>query len=89
MNNNLFDIDHQREQKRFIIVVADDAAVLEYQLLDNNIVDFTRTYVPPRHRGQGHAEALVQAGLAWANQQGYQLQASCWYVDKFLKLDAK
>lgn len=89
MNNTLFDIDHQSEQSRFIILVADDAAVLEYQLLDNNIVDFTRTYVPPRHRGQGHAEALVQAGLAWANQQGYQLQASCWYVDKFLKSDAK
>lgn len=89
MNNTLFDIDHQSEQSRFIILVADDAAVLEYQLLDNNIVDFTRTYVPPRHRGQGHAEALVQAGLAWANQQGYQLQASCWYVDKFLKSGAK
>lgn len=89
MHTNTFTIDHQHEQKRFIISVSNDAAILEYQLLDNHIIDFTHTYVPIRHRGQGHAEALVRAGLAWANQQGYQLQASCWYVDKFLKSDAK
>ena len=88
MSSSAFNIEHQSEQSRFIININDDAAVLEYQLLDNNILDFTRTYVPFRHRGQGHAEALVHAGLAWANNQGFTLQASCWYVDKFLKSDS-
>ncbi|MFY0641534.1 MAG: N-acetyltransferase [Bermanella sp.] len=88
MPSSAFNIVHQSDQNRFIIAIEDDAAVLEYHLLDNNILDFTRTYVPFRHRGQGHAEALVNAGLAWANDQGFELQASCWYVDKFLKSDS-
>ena len=88
MNNSAFTIEHQDDQKRFIIAIENDAAVLEYQLLDNNILDFTRTFVPFRHRGQGHAEALVHAGLSWAKNQGFELQASCWYVDKFLKSGA-
>jgi predicted GNAT family acetyltransferase len=89
MSPHTFTIDHQVEQSRFVIPVADDTAVLEYQVLDNNRLDFTRTYVPPRHRGQGHAEALVHAGLTWAKSKGYALQASCWYVDKFLTKDSK
>ena len=88
MPSSAFNIVHQSDKNRFIIAINEDAAVLEYQLLDNNIVDFTRTYVPFRHRGQGHAESLVHAGLAWAKSQGFELQASCWYVDKFLKSDS-
>ena len=88
MPSSAFNIVHQGDQNRFIIAINDDAAVLEYHLLDSNILDFTRTYVPFRHRGQGHAEALVHAGLAWAKSQGFELQASCWYVDKFLKSDS-
>ncbi len=85
MTSNNFNIEHDTHQKRFCIAINDDAAILEYAMLDSNTLDFTHTYVPFRHRGQGHAEALVQAGLAWAHSQGYDIQASCWYVDKFLK----
>jgi predicted GNAT family acetyltransferase len=87
MNATHFNIEHQADQQRFCIAIGDDEAVLEYKLLDEHTLDFTRTYVPFRHRGQGHAEALVHAGLAWANTQGYSIKASCWYVDKFLKQD--
>ena len=34
--------------------------------------------------GKGLAEKLVRTGLAWANQQGLKIRASCWYVQKFL-----
>ena len=80
-----FTIDHQMDQQRFCITINEDAAILEYKQLDSQTLDFTRTYVPQTHRGQGHAEALVRAGLAWAKEQGYNITASCWYVDKFLK----
>ena len=48
------------------------------------MIDFTHTYVPFALRGQGLAERLVEVGLAWAKEQGYQIEASCWYVKKFL-----
>jgi len=78
-------VTHQAESQRFILELPKDAAILEYKMLTADYVDFTHTYVPFRARGQGHAEALVEAGLLWAKQQGYKIQASCWYVDKFLK----
>jgi len=60
-------------------------AILEYRLLPNQAIDFTRTYVPNEFRGKGLAEKLVRQGLAWAKQQELTIQASCWYVDKFLR----
>ncbi len=76
---------HQPEQQRFIVELSKEPAHLDYTLLNESSIDFQHTFVPFRQRGQGHAEALVEAGLSWAKQQGFTIQASCWYVDKFLK----
>lgn len=81
------DVLHLSQQQRFIVELPNDPAVLEYTMLNSNTVDFTHTFVPFRARGKGHAEALVEAGLSWAKAQGFTIQASCWYVDKFLKDD--
>ena len=79
------DVIHLSEEQRFIVELSGDPAVLEYKMLSHNHIDFTHTFVPFRARGKGYAEALVEAGINWATQQGYEIQASCWYVDKFLK----
>jgi uncharacterized protein len=63
---------------------ADKEAVLEYTLSNDGVIDFNRTYVPFSLRGKGLAEALVEEGLGWARQEGYVINASCWYVQKFL-----
>lgn len=86
----MFKIEHQPEHRRFLVnsvaehAIESSPAVLEYVMLDNSSIDFTRTYVPIRQRGKGIAEALVEEGLNWAKQQNFTIQASCWYVDKFL-----
>ncbi len=79
------DVQHYPDQQKFVIPLDGDDAVLEYHLLNPHTVDFTHTYVPFRQRGKGHAETLVAAGLAWAKENNLTMQASCWYVDKFLK----
>jgi predicted GNAT family acetyltransferase len=81
-------IEHQPSQHRFVMTEAGVDAVLDYALRGNQI-DFTHTYVPESLRGRGIAEQLVRAGLAWAREQDYQIEASCWYVDKFLKREAQ
>ena len=81
------DINHDPDEKVFFVNLDNASAVLEYRLLEDGSkpgVDFTRTYVPSEFRGQGHAEALVKHGLKWAKQQGFMVQASCWYVRRFL-----
>lgn len=68
---------------RFVVDCKGQQAALTYKL-DGQNINFDHTFVPFRLRGKGIAEALVEAGLNWAKGQGYCIQASCWYVDKFL-----
>ena len=78
-------IEHQPERRRFISVVDAQEAVLEYRLLPNGGIDFTHTFVPVPLRGRGIAERLVRTGLAWAREEGLAIEASCWYVRRFLR----
>ena len=81
--------EHQPQQHRFVTQLDGQKAVLEYKLLPGNGVDFTRTFVPEALRGQGVAEKLVRTAITWAREQGYEMQASCWYVTRFLKRGKK
>lgn len=75
---------HDPERQEFRL----GQAILEYRLEQGpqgGRIDFTRTYVPEALRGQGLAEKLVRAGLRWARQQNCPIQASCWYVARFLR----
>lgn len=78
------EVVHEPAQQHFYIELEHGRAVLEYQLLPNQAVNFYRTYVPGEYRNQSLAERLVRTGLAWANQQGLKVRATCWYVQKFL-----
>jgi predicted GNAT family acetyltransferase len=77
-------VEHQHDKQRFVIPVDGHEAVLEYRL-DGQHIDFSRTFVPDELRGKGLAERLVRHGLKWAKAQEFEIGASCWYVQKFLK----
>lgn len=79
------DIQHDTEQQRFVLQLEGGEAILEYRLLSGNGIDFSHTFVPPALRGRGVAEKLVRTGLSWARAQGYEIQASCWYVQRFIR----
>ncbi len=81
---------HLSTQCLFQIEQDGDIATLKYRLQestknDQYVIDFYSTFVPESMRGKGVAEKLVRTGLAWANDQGYTIEASCWYVEKFLR----
>lgn len=81
-------VTHQPEQNRFSLAAGNSEAVLQYRLFrenNNAMIDFTHTFVPPEFRGKGLAEKLVREGLKWARDEGFGIQASCWYVARFLK----
>lgn len=83
------DVRHEEELHRFVLPTDDGNAVLEYHFAQRpdgiGAVDFTRTWVPPSARGKGMAERLVREGLRWAKNKEFTIQASCWYVAKFLR----
>jgi len=89
MSANDPQIYHDSENHRFTLALDNQVAVLEYRLEktlpERQVVNFTHTFVPPQFRGKGHAEKLVRQGLSWARDQGYEITASCWYVQMFLR----
>lgn len=89
MSTSQIEVQHQADQQQFVLNVENHQAVLQYELQKNAAgapaIDFYRTYVPPEFRGKGFAEKLVRQGLSWAKDQGYEIRASCWYVQKFLR----
>lgn len=80
------EILHSLAEQRFVIQWTNEQAELLYSLdLNSRKINFYRTYVPESARGQGLARQLVETGIMWATAQGYQIQASCSYVQPFLK----
>lgn len=79
------EIVHQPELFRFIVDIDNQQSRLEYELMPRHGINFTFTYVPDALRGQGIAEKLVRTGLAWAREEGFGIEASCWYVKRFLR----
>jgi len=82
------DVQHLPDEHRFVILHEGSEALLAYRLFNNGekpAIDFNSTFVPPEFRGKGLAEKLVRAGLKWAKEQGYELNASCWYAAKFIR----
>ncbi|GIU16517.1 GNAT family N-acetyltransferase [Shewanella sp. MBTL60-007] len=86
------EVIHLSDECRFVINLDDTQAVLSYELYDEQAIatssnrrcNFNNTYVPPKLRGKGLAEQLVRHGLKWAKTEGFEIEASCWYVQKFL-----
>lgn len=77
---------HDTAAHRFLITTPAGEAVLEYELSpENDTVVFTHTFVPETLRGQGMAEKLVRAGLAWAGEQHLHPEATCVYVQRYLQ----
>jgi uncharacterized protein len=87
----MLEVKHYPTQQVFTAHQGIYEARLQYQFLPQanehgaRIIDFNSTYVSPELRGKGVAEKLVRHGIKWAKEQGYELQASCWYAAKFLR----
>ena len=84
MSRTLVEVVHEPHRRRFVAVLDGHESVVDYCLSEQE-VDFSHTFVPDALRGRGIAEKLVREALAWARQEDYQIQASCWYVQQFLK----
>ena len=52
---------------------------------DKETLDLYSTYTPPKLRGQGLAEKVVNAAFLYAKDKKLKVIASCWYVRKFLE----
>jgi len=78
-----FEVEHEAERSRFVVRVADQEAVLDYQDLAEKIV-FTHTGVPGALEGRGIGGALARAGLEWARAEGKRVVPICPFVAAYV-----
>ena len=78
-------IQHQAEQQRFVAQLDDHEAKITYRYVDKKSIDFNHTFVPDAFRGHGVAAELVNAAIAWADENELAIQASCSYVSLRLR----
>lgn len=75
-------VEHRPADRRFVADVGEeDEAVLTYEPLAGGVLDLQHTIVPPESRGEGVADALVRAAVAYARREGVQLVPTCPYVE--------
>jgi hypothetical protein len=81
------DIVHDEGGQRFTMERDGQVSYLLYRMLDDNTVELANTYTPPPVRGRGIAARIVRHALQWADEQGYRVVPTCWFVGEYLERD--
>ena len=79
------DVRHDESGRRFIAVIEDEEAVIEYRRPDAATIDLYRTYVPEAGRGKGVAGALLAAALGHARAEGLRVIPTCAYAARYFE----
>jgi predicted GNAT family acetyltransferase len=77
-------VQHDEAASRFFVQVDGQLCVCDYRLQDG-VVHFTHTEVPPALSGRGIAAALVKTALDWAAAQGLRVRPLCSYVAVYMR----
>lgn len=72
-----------RTEKQFEIHVGDQVAFAEYRLKGDSVI-FPHTVVPEALGGQGLGTRLIEAGLAYAKEQGLLVRPHCSFFRAYL-----
>ena len=78
-------IHHDPANQEFTTGSPEQPAELAYSLPAKGTIDFTHTFVPEDQRGQGIADELARAGLAYARQQHLKVRTSCEFMEGFVQ----
>lgn len=80
-------IEHDEAGRRFTHERDGHVSYLIYRPLDERTVELASTYTPPAVRGRGIAARIVRHALQWADEQGYRIVPTCWFVAEYIERD--
>jgi predicted GNAT family acetyltransferase len=78
-------IHHDSANQEFTAGTTDEQAELAYSLPAAGVIDFVHTFVPESQRGQGVADKLAEAALAYARQQHLRVRTSCEFMASYVQ----
>ena len=78
-------VSHDNEGQRFVATMPGGTeAVLQYGYFTDGVLNLEHTEVPAAARGQGLADALIRAALAYVREQGLAVMATCPFAQRWL-----
>lgn len=78
-------IQHDAENQEFSTTRDGHGGELAYSRPVDGHIDFTHTFVDEALRGQGVAEELARAGLAYAQAEHLKVRTSCSFMAGFVQ----
>ena len=78
-------IQHDTANQEFTTTRDGHAAELAYARPGDDVIDFTHTFVDEALRGQGLADELARAGLAYAREAKLKVKTSCTFMAGFMQ----
>jgi predicted GNAT family acetyltransferase len=78
-------IEHDTTNQEFITTRDGHPAELAYARPSDDVIDFTHTFVDEALRGQGLADELARAGLAYAREQKLKVKTTCTFMAGFVQ----
>jgi predicted GNAT family acetyltransferase len=78
-------IHHDAQNQEFTTVRSGYKAELAYSRPNNDVIDFTHTFVEEELRGKGVADELARAALDFARHEHLKVKASCTFMAGFVK----
>lgn len=78
-------IQHDATSQEFTITRDGHTAELAYARPSDDVIDFTHTFVDEALRGQGLADELARAALAFARDEKLKVQTTCTFMAGFVQ----
>jgi predicted GNAT family acetyltransferase len=78
-------IEHNAQNQEFTTLRKGHQAELAYSYPADGVIDFNHTFVDEGLRGQGVADELARAGLAFAKDKNLKVKTSCTFMAGFVK----
>ena len=78
-------IQHDTTNQEFTTTRDGHAAELAYSRPSNDTIDFTHTFVDEALRGQGLADELARAALAYARKEHLKVKTTCTFMAGFVQ----
>jgi predicted GNAT family acetyltransferase len=80
-----YSVKHNTDEQEFTVDVNGSGGELAYSLPQENVIDFSHTYVDEDLRNQGIANELIKAGLQYAQDNNLKVIASCPAVSAYIR----
>ena len=80
-----YSVKHNPDEQEFTVDVNGSSGELAYSRPQEQVIDFSHTFVDEDLRNQGVANELIKTGLQYAQDNNFKVIASCPAVSAYIR----